>query len=60
MDLINKLKNNLKFRKKRNRIFKIAKQVFPQKIVSGGPFKGLKYPDYTSCGSAIFSKLLGT
>ena len=60
MDLIKKLKKNINFRKNRNRILKIAREVFPQKIVSDGPFKGLKYPEYISCGSAIYSKLLGT
>ena len=60
MDLIKKLNKNINFRKNRNRILKIAREVFPQKIVSDGPFKGLKYPEYISCGSAIYSKLLGT
>lgn len=33
--------------------------VFNDLIVKNGPFKGMKYPDFISCGSSIYPKLLG-
>jgi len=32
----------------------------PQKVVLGGIFKGMKYPDYESSGSPLFTKFLGS
>lgn len=37
-----------------------AVRVFPGRTVRGGPFAGLKYPDWRSHGSAVFPKLLGS
>jgi ribosomal protein L11 methylase PrmA len=36
-------------------------QIFsPQKVVLGGIFKGMKYPDYESSGSPLFTKFVGS
>lgn len=37
-----------------------ACQVFPNREVLAGPFRGLRYPDWQKHGSAVFAKLLGT
>jgi hypothetical protein len=37
-----------------------AAGLFPDKCVRGGPFRGLRYPGWSSHGSAVFPKLLGT
>lgn len=58
--IITKIQNNIHFRKRRNETLQLAKNLFPNKIVYGGPFKGLKYIDYKAYGSSIYAKLLGT
>src|SRR5436853_482985 len=35
-------------------------RAFAETIVLSGPFGGMKYPGYTSYGSALYPKLLGT
>jgi hypothetical protein len=35
-------------------------QLFKDKIVLNGPFKGMKYPSFSSAGSSFFPKLLGS
>jgi predicted O-methyltransferase YrrM len=35
------------------------RQVLKEPVVIHGPFKGLRYPDYASFGSAIYPKILG-
>src|SRR5215471_7495102 len=39
---------------------KLGRELFPQLIVSGGPFKGMRYPSAQSYGSALLPKLLGS
>ena len=60
MKLIDKIKKNIKFRKKQKRIRDIANSLFPTRMVKEGPFKHLKYKDFTSHGSSIYPKLLGS
>jgi len=36
------------------------KTILNEPIVKNGPFKGLKYPDYKSFGSAVFPKIIGS
>ena len=37
----------------------ILKQKFSNLTVAGGPFKGMKYPDFIAYGSAMYPKLIG-
>ncbi len=60
MKLIEKIKRNIQFRKKQKRIEDIGNSLFPKKIVYSGPFKDLKYKDFSSHGSSIYAKLLGS
>lgn len=39
--------------------FEEIKSILKEPVVKHGPFKGLKYPDYTSYGSTIFPKIIG-
>jgi len=34
-------------------------KIFSDLTVKNGPFKGMKYPEFISCGSSIYPKLLG-
>jgi hypothetical protein len=45
--------------KKEEGFEKLKKHLYPP-IVRNGPFKGLKYPDFISYGSAIFPKIIGS
>lgn len=38
----------------------LAAEMFPQLIVAGGPFRGMRYPTGQSYGSALLPKLLGS
>jgi hypothetical protein len=38
----------------------LQKTLFHNLVVQAGPFKGLKYPEFKSYGSALFAKLAGT
>ncbi len=39
---------------------KLAQEMFPDLIVAGGPFRGMRYPSGQSYGSALLPKLLGS
>jgi hypothetical protein len=39
---------------------RVVQEMFPQPVVASGPFKGLKYPNARSYGSALLPKLLGS
>jgi hypothetical protein len=64
MGLINSLNKKLKRRNQsKNRKSLVAKylnNVFPDKTVQHGPFRGLIYPGHESVCSSIFPKLLGS
>jgi Ribosomal protein L11 methyltransferase (PrmA) len=45
---------------KDEKLKRLASEIFPDRTVLYGPFKGLKYPALESRGSALFPKLLGT
>ena len=45
--------------KKEENFEKLKKHLYPP-IVRNGPFKGLKYPEFISYGSAIFPKIIGS
>jgi hypothetical protein len=38
----------------------LARAMFPEPVVSGGPFKGMLYPSAQAYGSALLPKLLGS
>ena len=52
--------NHQKGLDREKRLEAISNQIFPDKEVIFGPFKGLKYPAFEAKGSALFPKLLGT
>lgn len=62
--MINKIFKNLQkrraFHQDRRKALAAAKQLFPDNSVSAGPFKGLRYTGWSSHGSAVYPKLLGT
>jgi hypothetical protein len=39
---------------------KLARELFPELTVAGGPFRGMRYPSGQSYGSALLPKLLGS
>ena len=39
---------------------KLARELFPELTVAGGPFRGMRYPSEQSYGSALLPKLLGS
>lgn len=36
------------------------KRIFKDLVVKNGPFAGMRYPDFDSCGSTLYPKLLGS
>lgn len=41
-------------------IISLAQELFQDKVVLNGPFKGLKYPEFRSKSSSLYSKLIGS
>ncbi len=58
-----KICKSFEFYRKKNEYAKAIinlNNYFDNLLIKSGPFKGLKYPDFISFGSALYPKLLGT